>query len=141
MQMITDTYTLWGSYQSSMNGLICDWANLNSGCESAEFGYEAVRAPWRAATDYAWSGDASAAQVLQRISNYVDQANGIANVPFEPNSAFRGSLALSGMVRGQAVFDTYVSDWLASVSDTQYYSGTLRALFLMFAAGQFPSTF
>ena len=141
MQMITDTYTLLGQYQNSMNGLICGWANLNSGCTS-DYDWDAVRAPWRVATDYAWSGDAAAAQVLQRISDYVDQNGGIANVPFETNSAFRGSLALSGMVRGQAVFDQYVADWLASAtSDSQYFQGTLRVLFLMFAAGQFPSTF
>ena len=141
MQMISDTYTLYGQYQNSLNGLICGWADLNSGCTS-DYDYDAVRAPWRVATDYAWTGDAAPGQVLQRISDYVDRNGGIAGVPFDPNSAFRGSLALSGMVRGQAVFDQYVSDWLASAtSDSQYYQGTLRVLFLMFAAGQFPSTY
>lgn len=136
-QLATDTYTLYAEYQASQDGLICGWANIDSGCTSG-FDWDGVRAPWRVATDYAWFGDADARQTLLAMSEYVDAQGGIANVPFEPNSAFRGSLALSGIVTTQEKFDTYVSEWLANTeNDNVYFQATLRVLFLMLAAGDF----
>jgi endo-1,4-beta-D-glucanase Y len=141
-QLLVDTYTLYAQYQSEMDGLICGWADLNGGCTSG-FDWDGVRAPWRVATDYAWFGTSDAEQALLGISAYVDSHGGISGVSFEPNSAFRGSLALSGIATDQTKFDTYVSEWLSSVNagaENMYFQATLRVLFLMLAAGQFPST-
>ena len=61
--------------------------------------------------------------------------------PSQVNSAFRGSLALSGMATTQTKSDAYVSEWLASATeDGPYFQATLRVLFLQLAAGSFPST-
>ncbi len=139
-QMAADTYPLYATYQAAKEGLICGWAKLDAGCTS-EFDWDGVRAPWRVATDYAWFQGTDAQGVLSQISAYVDSHGGIAGVSFDPNSAFRGSLALSGIATTQEKFDTYVTDWLASATqDDPYFQATLRVLFLMLAAGQFPST-
>jgi hypothetical protein len=138
--LVADTYVLYAQYQTEMDGLICGWADLDAGCTSG-FDWNAVRAPWRVATDYAWFGDASAEQVLLNISGYVDSHGGIAGVAFDPNSALLGSLALSAIATHQTKFDTYVRDWLASVpADDIGYATMLRVMFLMLAAGEFPST-
>jgi endoglucanase len=139
-KLVADTYTLLAQYHSTSGGLMCDWANFGSGCTTATFGWEAVRSPWRIATDYAWSADPTAAQILTGMSQYVDGHGGIAGLAFDPNSAFRGSLALSGMVRDQATFNTYVNAWYAAASgDNRYFQMTLRALYTFLAGGVFPN--
>ena len=56
------------------------------------------------------------------------------------NSAFVGSFALSAAY-DQAAFDAAVASWLSSNGDDNpYFQGTLRVLYLLAAAGKFPST-
>jgi hypothetical protein len=59
------------------------------------------------------------------------------------NSAFLGSLSLSGVGVSQEKFDGYVAEWLAyeDLDDQWYYQATLRVLFLMAAGGFFPASF
>jgi len=142
-QMVEDTYELYAVMQPRMDGLFPDWSTSDGGdWASSIFGWSGCQAPWRVATDYAWTGDANAALVLQGISAYVENNGGISGVPFEPNSAFRGSLALSGMASEQTTFDSYVDAWLtsATMDNDFYYQAMLRVLFLTLAAGRSPST-
>jgi len=59
------------------------------------------------------------------------------------NSAFLGSLSLSGSAVDAQKLDTYVREWQAydGLDDQWYYQATLRVLFLMAAGGFFPSSY
>jgi len=59
-----------------------------------------------------------------------------------PNSAFYGSLALSGLAVGQEKADQHYNTWINAnpLYDNAYYQGTLRMIYLLLAGGNFPST-
>lgn len=147
-----DTYIMLRGMQQAKDGLVPDWGFGDGRSENGdrgEFGYEAVRNPWRVAIDYAWSGNADAKGFLQRMSQTVDSRGGIAAMAdvddFEDkrNSAFLGSLSLSGSAVDAQKFETYVREWQAyeELDDQWYYQATLRVLFLMTAGGFFPSSY
>jgi len=147
-----DTYTMLRGMQQAKDGLIPDWGFGDGRSESGDrgqFGYEAVRNPWRVSLDYAWSGNADAKGFLQRMSQTVDARGGIKAMAdaddFEDkrNSAFLGSLSLSGTAVDAAKLDGYVREWLAydSLDDRWYYQATLRVLFLMAGGGFFPASY
>jgi hypothetical protein len=99
--------------------------------------------------DLGWSGSDQARSVLARISQTVDSRGGIAAMADDQsfqskrNSAFLGSLSLSGAGVDQAKLDGYVAEWLAyeKLDDQWYYQATLRALFLMTVGGFFPASY
>jgi len=148
----SDTYVMLSGMQDQKDGLIPDWGHGDGRSDDGDrgqFGYEAVRNPWRVALDYAWSGNADARSFLQRMSQTVDTRGGIAAMAdtddFEDkrNSAFLGSLSLSGMAVSEQKLQGYVKEWQAyeDLDDRWYYQATLRVLFLMTAGGFFPSSY
>jgi endo-1,4-beta-D-glucanase Y len=151
-EFASDTYTMLRGMQQANDGLIPDWGFGDGRSESGDrgqFGYEAVRNPWRVALDYAWSGNADAKGFLQRMSQTVDARGGITamadadNFEDKRNSAFLGSLSLSGSAVDAQKLDTYVREWQAydDLDDQWYYQATLRVLFLMAAGGFFPASY
>jgi hypothetical protein len=103
-------------------------------------GYDACRTPWRIATDYAWTNDSRAQALLAWTSSEVD-TRGFSGITNQANSAFYGALALGSIAVSQEKADARLNEWLnSSLDDVPYYQGTLRLLYLMVAAGKFPST-
>jgi endo-1,4-beta-D-glucanase Y len=109
-QFTADTYAMLSRMQDQKEGLLPDWGFGNGDSEGGDrgiFGYEAVRAPWRIVLDLAWSGAAEPRQFLARMSQTVDARGGIAEMADDEsfadkrNSAFLGSLSLSGFRRQQ----------------------------------------
>jgi endo-1,4-beta-D-glucanase Y len=141
-KLADDSYTLLADYQNLMSGLVPDWGKADGTLSYGNtYGYDACRTPWRVAVDYAWFCTPAAKTFLTSVSSYVTAQNGIPNVPFDKNSAFLGSFALSGMAIDAPTLDGYVSAWLGTkMDDTPYFQGTLRVLYLETAAGQFSST-
>jgi endo-1,4-beta-D-glucanase Y len=146
--LLKGTYELYPVVQGQMSGLVPDWTNAEgSDLYGGYYGYDACRAPWRVSVDFAWTGDAGAKMFLQAVSGWVDSHSGLPKAAQQlpngaqgNNSAFIGSFALSA-IYDQTKFDGYVGSWLgAMVDDTPYYQGTLRLLYLLVAAGRFPST-
>jgi len=148
----SDTYVMLRGMQDEKDGLIPDWGfgdGRSEGGDRGQFGYEAVRNPWRVALDYAWSGNADARAFLQRMSQTVDTRGGIAamadaeNFEDKRNSAFLGSLSLSGLAVSEQKLQSYVQEWQAyeDLDDQWYYQATLRVLFLMTAGGFFPASY
>jgi endo-1,4-beta-D-glucanase Y len=153
-QFATDTYEMLRGMQEQVGGLLPDWGFGDGRAEPdpngrGQYGYEAVRAPWRIALDLAWSNDAEPRALLTRMSETIDASGGLAALAdtdsFEDkrNSAFLGSLSLSGTGVSQEKFDGYVSEWLSyeDVDDSWYYQATLRVLYLMVAGGYFPVSY
>lgn len=151
-QFTTDTYDMLRGMQDQVGGLLPDWGfgdGRAEGGDRGQYGYEAVRAPWRIALDLAWSGDEGPRSVLSRMSQTIDARGGLTAMAddesFEDkrNSAFLGSLSLTGVGVSQAKFDGYVAEWKAykELDDQWYYQASLRVLFLMVAGGFFPVSY
>lgn len=136
--LVTGSYELYPVYQARMSGLVPDWAAIDGGdWYGATYSYDACRTPWRVMVDYAWSGEPRAKTVLEGVHGWV-AANGTSSMP--NNSAFLGSFALAAAYDQQAL-DAAVTSWLGSNGDDNpYFQGTLRVLYLLAAAGKFPST-
>lgn len=151
-QLTTDTYEMLAGMQEQAGGLLPDWGFGDGRAEDGDrgqYGYEAVRAPWRVALDLAWSGSDQPRAFLKRMSETIDARGGIAAMAdqesFEDkrNSAFLGSLSLTAVAVDQAKFDAYVREWetYEELDDQWYYQASLRVLFLMTAGGYFPVSF
>lgn len=139
--LLEGTYELYPVLQERMDGLVPDWSDYD-GADwfGSDYWYDACRTPWRLAVDYAFSGDERARTALSSFSSWVDSNGGLPSAAQQQNSAFVGAFALSGAIEAPT-FDSYVGAWLgASLDDTQYFQGTLRVLYLLVAAGRFPST-
>ena len=58
---------------------------------------------------------------------------------FTPNSNFRGAAAMSGWQKDGTTAQAYTDAWLSTaVDDKTYFPGTLRPIYLLLAAQQFP---
>ncbi|MGC4091644.1 MAG: glycosyl hydrolase family 8 [Polyangiaceae bacterium] len=136
--LTTGTYELFPIMQTRMSGLVPDWAKYDgSDWYGSGYSWDACRTPWRVMIDYAWSGDAKAQTFMQNVRTWVD-TNGTGSMP--KNSAFLGAFALAAAY-DKAKFDAAVSSWLgAGGDDGPYFQATLRLLYLLAAAGRFPST-
>ena len=134
------SYQLYAIYQARMSNLVPDWSGADGSDNGSQYWYDACRTPWRVAVDYAWTGDTRAKTFMQNVSSWVDRNGGLPKAAQQQNSAFIGAFALAGGYE-QGKFDGYMSAWLdAEVDDAPYYQGTLRVLYLLVAAGKFPST-
>jgi hypothetical protein len=68
-----------------------EWAYVDRLADT-NYGYNACRTPWRVAVDYAWWGTAGPDLPGERrgVRRF---HGGVANVPFDKNSAFLGAFA------------------------------------------------
>lgn len=151
-QFATDTYQMLAGMQEQTAGLLPDWGfgdGRAEGGDRGQFGYEAVRAPWRIALDLAWSGSNEPRAFLSRMSQTIDARGGLTAMADDEsfadkrNSAFLGSLSLSGVAVSQQKFEGYVAEWEAydTLDDQWYYQASLRVLFLMTAGGFLPAAY
>jgi len=138
-----DGYTLLATLQAAQSGLVPDWSD-GSGAPAAgdegTYGPDASRTPWRVATDYVWFNEPKAVTFLNNLATYVDGNGGVARL-FEPNSAYRGGLAMSALPAASAKAQAYTDAWLTtSVDDETYFPGTLRPLYMLLMAHRFPKS-
>ena len=139
--LVNDGYTMLAALQAAMNGLVPDWSDADGNPQSGDrgsYGPDASRTPWRVATDYVWNNEPRAVTFLDSLSSYIDSNGGIPSL-FEPNSNYRGALAMSGWHQTSTKAQEYTDAWLTtSVDDESYFPGTLRPIYLLLAAHQFP---
>ncbi len=137
--LLEGTYELYPVLQERMMGLFPDWSDYDgSDWYGSTYNYDACRTPWRIATDYAWSGDERALTALSRVADVVSGDIPVGAYP--NNSAFQGAFALAS-IDDAATLDADVASWLSSGGDDNpYFQATLRLLYMLVAAGRFPST-
>jgi len=144
----TDALALLAQYQTG--GKWPDWAD--GGASS----YDAIRVPWRLATDYAWNPTPAAKTLLDnyRSQAMTNQLPYVATAQADHNSAFVGAAALSAMSADQTKMDSFCADWVpraigfnikvsdatGQLDDSPYYQGTLRMVYMLLASGYAPST-
>ncbi|HEY5962042.1 MAG TPA: glycosyl hydrolase family 8 [Polyangiaceae bacterium] len=132
-----DSIALLLTYQSKATdgALMGEWAYVDKLADT-NYGYNACRTPWRVAVDYAWWGTADAKTYLANVSKYVETKGGVANVPFDMNSAFLGPFALSGIATDNC--SAYYQSWMSGTKyDDRYFQATLRVLAMLLMAGKF----
>lgn len=140
-KLVDDGYSLLATLQGKMNGLVPDWCdpsgNIPSG-DHGQYGPDASRTPWRVATDYVWFAEPRAKTFLDNVATYVESAGGVARAQ-TPNSNYRGALAMSALPKDAVTAQAYVDAWLTtSVDDESYFPGTLRPVYMLLLANQFP---
>ncbi|MDR1812022.1 MAG: hypothetical protein LBQ87_04285, partial [Candidatus Fibromonas sp.] len=151
---ITKNYTFLKANQNGTTGLPSGWANTsgnpvtctnNCGNNAANYDMDAVRAPWRWATAYAWFGHPDAKTLLTNLAKWV---NGL-----QP-AAVQGPIALSGtmgtdanagyigsLMNALSVNSTYQtkmnSFWstMNTKNDASYFNQSLYILTALLASG------
>jgi endo-1,4-beta-D-glucanase Y len=137
-------------------GLVPDWAG-NCASRGGNYGWDAVRTPWRIATDYLWWGTPEAGTFLNRMASWASGAGGGAYAVSEVqtgyqlngtklnmgarNSAFSGGFMLAAMGTSQAAADDYAGAFLSvnqMLGDNAYFQRALRVVFVLLPAGVFP---
>jgi hypothetical protein len=89
--------------------------------------------------DYAYTGEPKARTFMEGVRTWFD-ANSSTLTEEQTNSAFHGAFALAAAY-DQAKFDAAMTTWLnVKGDDVPYFQATLRLLYLLAAAGKFPST-
>lgn len=144
--------------RNSTTGLVSNWADNNAtanGCNGAnEFGWDAIRNPWRMATDYIWNGSSTAttaADICGKMSawakNYASNLKGpcaqnAANpsVGTYKNGTF-GMIGLAFMGTSgttyQEALNTAYTNIVNLGSSESYFSQTLRCMTLFMMTGNF----
>src|SRR5690606_7725782 len=139
--LVDDSYAHLATVQGKMDGLVPDWAdpagNIPAG-DRGSYGPDASRTPWRVATDYVWFQEPRAVTYLNNVHDYVEAAGGISRAQ-TPNSNYRGALAMSALQKDAVTAQAYTDAWLTtSVDDESYFPGTLRPVYMLLLANQFP---
>jgi endo-1,4-beta-D-glucanase Y len=137
-------------------GLVPDWRG-SCASRGGNYGWDAVRTPWRIATDYLWWGTAEAGAFLQKMSSWASAGGGGAYAVSEVqtgyqlngtkldmgarNSAFSGGFMFAGMGASQMAAEDYTGAFLSvnqSLGDNAYFQRALRTVFILLPAGLFP---
>lgn len=155
-KLATDTYPQLSRADNDSTGLVPNWSNMSGGAgcggkpDGDRYGYDAARTPWRIATDYVWHGTPAAKTYLDKLVAWVDgPAGGITKIGdkytlsgtkegMNHNSTFTGAFALAGMAHSQAKADLYGTAF-RGISDGAYYEESLRAVYMLLAAGLFAN--
>lgn len=159
-KLADDTYPTLLAGQNPTTGLIRNWTNMTGGtatCASSftcadQFGDDAIRAPWRIATDYVWWGTPDAKTFLDRITLWTRDTVGIANLKTNylldgsPGDCVWhgdrietvGSFSCAAMAYDVETTNLFAAE-IKNTTDPDYYERSLRALYLMLLTGQFTT--
>jgi len=153
-KLASDSYVQLARTANASTGLVPNWSSTSGGAgcggkpDGDRYGYDAARTPWRVATDYVWHGTPEAKTWLNKISTWVDgPAGGITAIGdmYQLNgmkesanhtSTFTGAFALAGMAKDQSTANKYGTAF-RSISDNAYFEESLRAVYMLLAAGLF----
>jgi endo-1,4-beta-D-glucanase Y len=136
-------------------GLVPDWSddkgnpagNLKGDPRHEQFFYNAVRTPWRIATDYIWFGEKRAKSIVDKMTNFFSTI-GVENLKSgytlegKPTASYFDATYASQITAGALIsnnqsFYKQLYDKLLTIPQNSYYGDSLRILTLMFVNGQF----
>jgi endo-1,4-beta-D-glucanase Y len=150
--------------QNSTTGLMSDWADGNATPQNhnnsgtTQFGYDAVRTPWRVGLDYLWFGTPAAKTILDKIDAWIHGAtssnftlvkanyslNGSSSATFS-NASYDGAFAMSAVAQpADTTWDSvgYTKIYSAArdgTDDAQYYNDSWRVFYLLTLSGNFQN--
>jgi len=145
--------TMLANNANSTSGLPSDWCSYDgtpvSGNSSIQFGYDAVRTPWRVAWDYAWYGDATAKTLNDKIATWITakatspssikagySLDGSGPTVSYSNATYTGALVASAMSNSSHQ-SWLTSGWTALVDAdaSSYYNRSLKVLYELLLSG------
>jgi endo-1,4-beta-D-glucanase Y len=149
--VIANSFTLLKKVCHDTTGLPPDWCSQDGNDLQGEFGYDAVRVPWRMAWAYSWFGQKDAADIDTKITTWIRGATNSNPAAIKScytrdgspqdtaNAAYSGALVCAGLTSADN------QDWVnAGFSITKnalantYYKKTLQVLFMLLQSGNFP---
>jgi hypothetical protein len=110
--------------------------------------YNGARIPWRLAADYIWFGTPEAKDLLDRLTGWAD-AQGISSVvdgylvdgtptgSWTRSNPWTGGWAAGAMSGTQTRLDAFSAWFESCAQDDDYYSTSLRALYMLMLSGNF----
>jgi len=143
--------------RNATTGLISNWADNNASPNSCngniEFGWDAIRGPWRMATDVIWNGTTkatTASDICSKMAawakDYADNLKGPVSLSASnPGSGQykNGTFAMIGLVfmaagnSYQSQLNTAYANIVGLGNTEAYFSRTLRCLTLFMMTGNF----
>ena len=147
-KMADDTQKIRDAAANQSTGLVPDWQSVSgtagSGSRSGNFGFDAIRAPYKQCMDYLWHGTAEAGAWCKKLSTW---ANGIGVTNIKDgyrldgspssnnhNLAAVGSFAIAAMANTQEIADAFVAESV-KMRDDYWYSSYLGNLYLLAMSG------
>ncbi|HEY5962114.1 MAG TPA: glycosyl hydrolase family 8 [Polyangiaceae bacterium] len=147
-KLADDTQKIRDAAANATTGLVPDWQSVSgtagSGSRAGNYGFDAIRAPYKQCLDYLWNGTPEALTWCKKISSWaygigVDkikdgyQLNGSASSN-NHNLAAVGSLAVASMANTQEIADAFATE-SAKLRDDYWYSSYLGNLYLLAMSG------
>lgn len=161
-KVISKNYEILIKSANASTGLVPDWCDVNGNkvsdaniskygqTFSYQYGYDAVRTPWRIALDYLWFGEQKANDFSKKIVNFVKNTIGIGNVKDGylldgtktgqwHNSPFISTFAVAAMAVDSSYQSFCDEGYTESVntSGDNYYNMSIRTLMLFVQNGKF----
>ncbi len=147
-KLADDTHTIRDNAANASTGLVPDWQSVEgragAGSRVGDYGFDAIRTPFKQALDYLWNGNEPARAWCEKITTWASGV-GAGNVvdgyrldgsPIgrNHNLAVIGSLAVCASANTQEVVDAFVAE-SARQRDDFWYSGYLGNLYLLAMSG------
>jgi endo-1,4-beta-D-glucanase Y len=147
-KMADDTQKIRDAAANGSTGLVPDWQSVSgtagSGSRSGNYGFDAIRAPYKQCLDYLWHGTAEAGAWCKKLSTW---ANGVGVTTLKDgytlsgsptsnnhNMAAVGSFTIAAMANTQEIADAFVAE-SAKMRDDYWYSSYLGNLYLLAMSG------
>ena len=147
-KLADDTQAIRDAAANSSTGLVPDWQSVagraGSGSRAGNYGFDAIRAPYKQCLDYLWNGTAAAQAWCKKISSW---ANGVGASNIKDgyqlsgsassnnhNMAAVGSLTIAAMANSQEITDAFVGESV-KLKDDYWYSSYLGNLYLLAMSG------
>jgi endoglucanase len=147
-KLADDTQKIRDAAANGTTGLVPDWQSVSgtagSGSRSGNYGFDAIRAPYKQCLDYLWNGTAEALTWCKKISGWayglgVDKIKDGYQLSGSPSSnnhnmAAVGSFAVASMANTQDIADAFGAE-TAKMRDDYWYSSYLGNLYLLALSG------
>jgi len=148
-KIIEDTYWLLFKSRHSSTGLFGDVVAFDGSVSNPAINYNGCRIPWRLMTDYAWTGDSQAKDLLDKQCAWAlsmgtgnisdgENYNGVINPGgwFE-SPAFMGGWAAGMMSQSQEAVDEWTKFLVEECTHDNYYNTSLRILYQLMLTGNY----
>jgi endo-1,4-beta-D-glucanase Y len=147
-KLADDTQKIRDAAANSSTGLVPDWQSVSgtagAGTRAGNYGFDAIRAPYKQCLDYLWNGTPEALTWCKKISSWAYgqgvnkitdgyQLNGSPSSN-NHNLASVGSLTIAAMTNTQEMADAFVGESV-KMKDDYWYSSYLGNLYLLAMSG------
>jgi MYXO-CTERM domain-containing protein len=144
----SDAYALLLASRNATTGFVGNSVDANGANLENQVDYNGCRIPWRVATDYVWYGTAEAKNFDDKltdwassrgIQNLVDGylVDGTAQGQWHESNPWTGGWAAGAMTKDQSHVDNFATWFNGCAPDDNYYSTSLRALYMLTLTGNF----